>query len=108
MNLSDEDRQKIVAWAAIHPEILKVYLYGSRARGDNRTDSDIDVAIVMNQGPGDANALATWMFRHERYKKSPDLHLSQDVHLEWYEKGAGLEWVAPGVERDGVLLYTDE
>lgn len=29
-----------------YPEILKVYIYGSRARGDHRTGSDIDLALL--------------------------------------------------------------
>ena len=48
VNLSENDRADIVAWAKRHPEIKQVYLYGSRARGDNREDSDIDLALVLN------------------------------------------------------------
>jgi predicted nucleotidyltransferase len=31
----------------------KIYLYGSYAKNTNRTDSDIDVAIVVNKIEGD-------------------------------------------------------
>ncbi len=105
MGLSEEDRSKIVAWARRHPDILKVYLYGSRARGDHRPDSDIDLAIVMNAS--DANtAFAMWSGWRSDYKESPDLHLSGEAHLEWYEPNAGLERVGKnGVEQDGLLLY---
>jgi predicted nucleotidyltransferase len=96
--LSLEDQEKIVAWGKRHPKIRQVWLYGSRARGDHRPDSDIDLAIVMS--------FAEWWDWHEEYNSSPDLQLSVEVDLEWYEKDAGLEIVGPGVENDGVLLYT--
>ncbi|MDF2435212.1 MAG: uncharacterized protein JWP44_4843, partial [Mucilaginibacter sp.] len=35
----------IAAWAAGHPEVLEVVLFGSRARGDHRPDSDVDLAV---------------------------------------------------------------
>jgi len=33
--------------AAVHPE--KIILFGSRARGDHRPDSDFDILVVMTQ-----------------------------------------------------------
>ena len=36
------------------PSISKVLLYGSRARGDHQTDSDVDIAVVLSgSDPGD-------------------------------------------------------
>lgn len=34
-------------------KIEKIYLYGSYAKNNNREDSDIDVAIVVNKIEGD-------------------------------------------------------
>lgn len=34
-------------------DLDKVYLYGSYAKNTNKTDSDIDVAIIVNQLTGD-------------------------------------------------------
>lgn len=34
-------------------DVDKIYLYGSYAKGTNREDSDIDVAIVVNSIKGD-------------------------------------------------------
>ena len=36
------------------PEISRVLLYGSRARGDHRIDSDVDIAVVLAGGNPDA------------------------------------------------------
>lgn len=36
-----------------HFQLEKVYLFGSYAKGTNRKDSDIDVAVVVNRVEGD-------------------------------------------------------
>lgn len=106
MNISKNDIEAIKLWANRHKEILQVWLYGSWARGDNRPDSDIDLAIVMRRDEGQDNAFAVWVFWNKTEK--PNLHLSHEVHLEWYEKDAGLKRVGPGFEKDGILLYSVE
>lgn len=99
--LIEADRVAIVQWAEKHAEIARVYLYGSRARGDHRADSDIDLAIEVFTQPSDANSFATWMYWHEAYKDAPDLHLSATPHPLWI----GWEEVGQGVKKDGVLLF---
>ena len=44
MNLRDDIKESIIALAKAH-DVDKVILFGSRARGDNRERSDIDLAI---------------------------------------------------------------
>ena len=44
MNLRDDIKQSIIALAKRY-DLSKVILFGSRARGDNRERSDIDLAI---------------------------------------------------------------
>ena len=106
MNLNESDRLRIVEWAVKHPEILRIFLYGSRARGDNRPDSDIDLAIQMH-APADPDdgTYSVWSNFIANYRDASQLELTSDVHLEWYEPGAGLERVGPAVERDGIQIY---
>lgn len=99
--LLEADKVAILKWAEKHSEIARVYLYGSRARGDHRPDSDIDLAIEVIAQRGDANSFATWMYWHAAYKEAPDLHLSAKAHPLWI----GWEEVAQGVENDGKLLF---
>lgn len=47
IDLDSNLRQRIVSWAASKDSIREIWLFGSRARGDARADSDIDLAIVL-------------------------------------------------------------
>ena len=95
--LKQADHEAIIKWAAKHQIISEVYLYGSRARGDHRSDSDVDLAVAM--------PFEDWFWWHAEYKANPDLDLSAPIHLEWWAPDAGLERVGEGVEADGILLY---
>ncbi|OGM23035.1 hypothetical protein A2865_04800 [Candidatus Woesebacteria bacterium RIFCSPHIGHO2_01_FULL_39_17] len=48
MKLSSDIRKKIIRYFSEKPEIEAVYLYGSQAKGFARSDSDIDLAILVN------------------------------------------------------------
>jgi predicted nucleotidyltransferase len=37
--------------------VIRAILYGSRARGEGRPDSDADVALIVTQGAGDGERL---------------------------------------------------
>jgi predicted nucleotidyltransferase len=50
--LTFEELCEIVAPIAKRHGILRVYLFGSRARGDNRTGSDYDFCILAPKGYG--------------------------------------------------------
>lgn len=36
---------------ATHPDLVAVWLFGSRARGDHRDDSDVDVGLLLGRSP---------------------------------------------------------
>ncbi|MDR0309800.1 MAG: nucleotidyltransferase domain-containing protein [Candidatus Methanoplasma sp.] len=50
--LTFEELCKIVAPIAIKHGIIRIYLFGSRARGDCRNDSDFDFCILALRGYG--------------------------------------------------------
>ena len=67
---------------ASYPEIAAAYLFGSRARGDARPDSDLDVGLVLRR-------------RGE----------TAELHHRWLRDLAGrLEALCPGSRVDVVLL----
>jgi predicted nucleotidyltransferase len=40
----------IYEWAANNPYVCAVYIFGSRAKGTPRADSDLDIAIEASNG----------------------------------------------------------
>lgn len=48
MNIDSDIRSGIVAIGKQYPEIKKIVLFGSRARGDNNERSDVDLAIYLS------------------------------------------------------------
>src|SRR5262245_18828915 len=51
MQLTDEQRDAIIAWAERTPQVKAVMLFGSRCKGTARPDSDVDLALSMTKGP---------------------------------------------------------
>jgi len=41
-------RDILAQWAAQHPKILALYVFGSRAKGDARPDSTLDLAVELD------------------------------------------------------------
>jgi predicted nucleotidyltransferase len=55
---------ELAALAEILAGIPAVYLFGSRVRGDHRTDSDVDVRVYTNEWDG-AETLRWWQTQNE-------------------------------------------
>lgn len=93
MNLREDIRQHIMTLAAKF-NLEKVILFGSRARGDNRERSDIDLAIAGKRADciefsltADEDISTLLMFDFVII----DEHLSPDLKTV--------------IEKDGVILY---
>lgn len=71
--LDEELARLLSAWAAGKPTIRRLWVFGSRARGDHRSDSDLDVAFLIDRLP-----------EHERQ------HFIDHVRPAWREELAAL------------------
>lgn len=98
-NLIQEITRTIVE--AFHPN--RVILFGSRARGDHRPDSDIDIFVEM-EAPG------------KRYERR--IQIGQLFPLRWWamdiltytpaevaERRDSYATLVPSIEQEGRLLY---
>jgi predicted nucleotidyltransferase len=87
---------------ALRPE--RIYLFGSRARGDAREDSDYDFLVVVSEAEN-----STWHLLQRAYDALWGVGFSKDIVVFTREK---FEWQAPVVAslpatvlREGRLLY---
>lgn len=94
----------IVRLAAHDSEIVAVHLFGSRARGDHRPDSDADIALET-AGESDGERLANYMLlRTKADWGALGAPFGVDLDVDHYERGSG-GIVAPAVEDHGIELY---
>ena len=47
MDMRDEWLRDLRSWASKNESVRELWLYGSRARGNSREESDIDLAIAL-------------------------------------------------------------
>jgi predicted nucleotidyltransferase len=83
----------------------KIVLFGSRARGDHRPDSDIDILVIADSA----------LPRHRRsiplYAALADLSLDVDTEVVVYTPAEVEEWRGAGAAfvttalREGTVLY---
>jgi predicted nucleotidyltransferase len=84
-------RARIVIWrwAARHPEIVRVYLFGSRIRGRSKLGasvakhSDLDVAVEFRE-LDEQLGFQLWMDVAEPWRRELEPRIPWSVDLEWY------------------------
>ena len=99
IQLTNEDRLTIVVWAASHSDIKKVWLYGSRARGEAKENSVVDLAIET-AGESLLDSMSSWKDGLHTWRS--DIALSSEAQLEWYNPEANLDHVGDGTKH---LVY---
>ena len=87
-----------------HPEIVKIILFGSVARGEDTKESDIDILIITKNDGDDLE------IRDDVYDKAWDIRLDTMVRIsvkirsiEHYEAYKNFSFYS-NVEKDGVLI----
>ena len=93
----------LVAWAEGEPRVRSVHVFGSRARGDHRADSDLDVAYQLFDAD-DETALTTAVCTGPFWQAELQGRLSVPLQLEFADPDED-ERVWPAVLREGVLLF---
>jgi HEPN domain-containing protein/predicted nucleotidyltransferase len=93
----------IVAAARERLAPSRIILFGSRARGDARPDSDYDVLVETELQPTIAEAWTSVDAVRDARHVSIDVHVRAPGELERRRSDPG--WIDGEIMRDGVLLY---
>jgi len=87
---------KIAQYFATKP-VVKAYLFGSYARGENGPDSDIDILVTFDKGA------RVSLFDHLGMIYELQDLLGKEVDL--VTEGTLLPYIAKAAEKDKVLIY---
>lgn len=104
MAVRKSDITAIRAWAGSHAVVRRVWVFGSRARGTERPDSDIDVAVEHDAMPGDSDAFTTAIYEADAWRDELAPHLSAPLDLESYIPGLTTT-IQAGLDESSVLVY---
>ena len=96
-------RPDIAAWAEKQPGLRRLWIFGSRAQGTHRPDSDLDVAFEIDRLPDGAPSMD--FLEHTRPRWCAELSQLSGllVHLE--PSIGDASDVAEYVAHSGVLVY---
>lgn len=99
----DYIREVVTDWAYSHPEIERVFLFGSRARGDSTPESDVDLAIVVVGILGE-NAYTRYVYNKDAWKDQLGSVLGRSINIV-RQIEHGKPEIQRSIAREGVLLY---
>src|SRR3972149_3240951 len=93
-------------------DLLRVVLFGSKARGDFDEESDLDVLVVVKHIPDESY----WQHRSEIVENTYDLELKHDVVfsllvLDEERSEERRQWnllINRNIEHDGIDLWTSQ
>ena len=103
MQLTQTQISTIARWAESKSWVFEIRLFGSRARGDAREDSDIDLAVtLLSAKPG--SALGTYFALGDDWQRELAALLGTHVSLEWYPPDSP-ETLAV-LAREAIVIWT--
>lgn len=84
-------RETLRHWASVQPEILGLYVFGSRARGEAKPSSDLDLAVELDNSR--ESQLTVLIVNSARWKD--ELHVAtglvvKDLYLRGDEQVTGV------------------
>lgn len=103
--VTDEVVEKVIS--LVKDDIYKMYLFGSYARGDFTSESDIDIMIILNCSKDNVK-----LYRKQISKLASRIGLKNDIDVsillrdkESFEKGQRLLPFYQNIVKEGVTIY---
>ena len=92
MDMRDEWLRDLRSWASKNESVRELWLYGSRARGNSREESDIDLAIALMPPIGNHDwAFGNYSALGDAWQRKLETMVGRHVSLEL---------IVPGTEPD--------
>jgi predicted nucleotidyltransferase len=97
--------ESIAQWAELTRQIRRVWVFGSRAKGTHRPDSDIDVAIELDALEDSEQTLALWIAQAGHWESQLQSRIGVNVDLEWFDPDGSTPTIECGLTQARVLVY---
>ncbi|MCU9527494.1 nucleotidyltransferase family protein [Pseudomonas mosselii] len=98
----------VANWAKSEQLVRKAYLFGSRVRGTNSPDSDLDVAVEIATLENDSCPLTTWTAEAQRLKASIVGVVPVIIDLDWYGGEEETPRIHHALQQSSMLVYDIE
>ena len=95
----------IARWAVENPEVRRVWVFGSRAKGTHRPDSDIDVAVELEPVGDSEETLTRWIARCDLWGSQLQSRMTPKVDLEWFDPDGSTPSIESRLNEGKVLVY---
>jgi len=103
MNMRDEWLRGLRSWAEANQSVRELWLFGSRARGDAREDSDVDLALALMPPDGKRDwALGNYFALEGEWKQELQAIVGRAVSIEPLVPGEDSDM---RVRQEGALLW---
>jgi predicted nucleotidyltransferase len=106
--ISENAANSLRAWAEDKLLVGKLWVFGSRSRGDFGPDSDIDIAIELDLRYGgfdETGGMVTWSFETDGWEEELKALLGMEVDLQQY-RGEDTPTIYNAIRESSCLVYS--
>ncbi|HVY89578.1 MAG TPA: nucleotidyltransferase domain-containing protein [Hyphomonadaceae bacterium] len=105
LSIEDSWFAVIRSWAASKPDIAKAFVFGSRAKGIARPDSDLDIGIIVASSNPNEDDYTCWFFNRDDWNRELAEMIPITIDLQIANESISTTVVAPAVKDHGVLIF---
>lgn len=95
----------ICRWAKPRREIGRLILFGSRARGEQRVDSDFDLAVEIISEYGHSSSLSIWVCESHNWKNELAPMIPWPIQLEWHDTDGATPMISKGIAAGSYVVF---